>query len=129
MVEYQNDVKTAAKGCKPMRGATLTDIAVTYFRRRGYEIERDVIWEGFSGLLQRFDLILRKGNEQRMVWIKDWKRTVGVNIVINLDRASADVGFPNPIIISEKFSGHARAYANRRGVTLLTKGEIMRRLR
>ena len=109
--------------------ATLTDLAITYFRRRGYAIERDVIWEGFSGLLQKFDLVLRKGNEQRMVWIKDWKRTVGVNIVINLDRASADVGFPNPIIISEKFSGHARAYANRRGVTLLTKGEIMRRLR
>jgi hypothetical protein len=88
-----------------------------------------VIWEGGSGLLQKFDLVLRKGKEQRMVWIKDWKRTVGVNIVINLDRASADVGFPNPIIISEKFSGHARAYANRRGVTLLTKSEIIRRLR
>ena len=112
-----------------MRGAKLTDLAVPYFKRRGYEIEKNVIWEGGSGLLQKFDLVLRKGKEQRMVWIKDWKRTVGVNIVINLDRASADVGFPNPNIISEKFSGHARAYSNRRGVTLLTKSEIIRRLR
>jgi hypothetical protein len=112
-----------------LSGVTLSNLAVIYFRRRGYEIERDVIWEGFSGILQKFDLVLRKGNEQRMVWIKNWKRTVGVNIVINLDRASADVGFSKPILISEKFSGHARAYANRRGVTLLTKSEIVRRLR
>jgi len=49
-------------------------------------------------------------------------------MIINVDKAAADVGFPNPIVISEKFSGHAKAYANRRGVTLLTKREIMRRL-
>jgi hypothetical protein len=112
-----------------MSGARLIDLCVAYFRRRGYKIERDVIWEGFSGNIHRFDLVLRKGSEQRVVWIKDWKRTIGVNIVINLDRAASDVGFPNPIISSDKFSGHARAYANRRGVTLLTKGEIIRRLR
>ena len=112
-----------------MRGEPLIDLAGTYFRRRGYTLERDVIWEGFSGILQRFDLVLKKGNEQRMVWIKDWKRTVGVNIVINLDKASGDVGFSNPIIISEKFSDHARAYANRRGVVLLTRQQIMRGLR
>lgn len=108
---------------------TLEELAVRYFRRLGYKIERSVIWEGFSGLLQKFDLVIRKGNEQRMVWIKDWKRTVGVNMVIGLDKASADVEFPNPIIISERFSDHARAYANRRGILLLTKREIMQRLR
>jgi len=48
--------------------------------------------------------------------------------VINMDRASEDVGFPNPIMVSEKFSGHAKAYANRRGVTLLTRRQILRRL-
>jgi hypothetical protein len=53
---------------------------------------------------------------------------VGVNMVINLDKAAADVGLPNPIMIAEKFSGHAKAYANRRGILLLTKREIIRRL-
>ena len=112
-----------------MRSTTLADLTVTYFRRRGYKIERNVIWEGYSGRLQKFDLVLRKDNEQRMVWIKDWKRTVGVNMIIGLDKASEDVGFPNPILISEKFSDHARSYANRRGVVLLTKREIIRSLR
>ena len=111
-----------------MRRDALADLAVAYFERRGYRVERTVLLEGFSGLPQKFDLVIRKGNEQRLVWVKDWKRTVGVNMIINIDKASADVGFPNPIIISDKFSGHAKAYANRRGVILLTKREIKQRL-
>jgi hypothetical protein len=49
-------------------------------------------------------------------------------MVINMDKASEDVGFSNPIMVSEKFSGHAKAYANRMGVTLLTRRQILRRL-
>jgi hypothetical protein len=46
-------------------------------------------------------------------------------MVINIDRASADVGISSPIIVAEVFSDHAKAYANRRGVTLITKREIL----
>jgi len=109
-----------------LRDASLVDLAVTYFRQRGYRIEKDVLFDGFSGLSRTFDLFIRKGKEQHLVWIRDWKRTVGVNMVISMDRASEDVGIPSPIMISEKFSGHAKAYANRRGVTLLTKHQIAR---
>ena len=111
-----------------MSRVPLIELATKYFRQNGYKVERDAVLEGFSGLPRRFDLIIRKGKEQRSVWIKDWKRTVGVNMVINMDRASEDVGLPKPIMISEKFSGHAKAYANRRGITLLSKRQIMRRL-
>jgi len=110
-------------------GRTLAELAEAYFRRKGYRVERDPILEGTSGLPYKFDFIVRKGREQRLVWVKDWRRTVGVNVVISADRAAMDIGLPNPIIVSEKFSGHARAYANRRGITLLTKREILRRLR
>jgi len=111
-----------------MSRSSLTNLAVKYFRQNGYQIEKDAVLEGVSGLSRRFDLVIRKGRERRSVWIKDWKRTVGVNMVINIDKAAEDVGFPKPIIISEKFSGHAKAYANRRGVTLLLKRQILRRL-
>ena len=111
-----------------MSAASLSDLAVTYFRQGGYVIEKDVILEGLSGLPRKFDLVVRKGKEQYLIKIHDWKRTVGVNMVINIDKASSDVGFPKPIVISEKFSGHAKAYANRRGVTLLTTRQILRRL-
>jgi len=112
-----------------MSATSLTDWVATYFRHKGYRIERDIVWEGkASGLTHKFDLIISKGSEQRLVWIREWKRTVGVNMVINMDKAAEDVGIPGPIMIASKFSGHAKAYANRRGVTLLTKHEIKQRL-
>ena len=104
--------------------ATLIELAVKHFRKKGYRTERDITLEGTSGMLRRFDLLIAKSNEKLVVKIFSWKRTVGVNIVINLDKASEDVGFKKPIMISEKFSSHAKAYANRKGVTLLTKREL-----
>jgi len=112
-----------------MSAVSLMDSVAKYFRQKGYKIERDIVWEGkASGLIHKFDLIISKGNERRLVWIREWKRTVGVNMVINMDKAAEDVGMPSPTMIAGKFSGHAKAYANRRGVTLLTKREIMQRL-
>ncbi|UCH69766.1 MAG: restriction endonuclease [Candidatus Bathyarchaeota archaeon] len=111
-----------------MRGVSLIDLAAKYFRQRGYKIEKNTVLEGLSGLPHNFDLVIRKDEERRLVWIRDWKRTVGVNMVINMDKASADVGFPNPVMVSGKFSGHAKAYANRRGVTLFTKRQMMQGL-
>ena len=111
-----------------MTESSLANLAIKYFRQNGYRIERDAILEGGSGLSHKFDLLISKGRERRSVWIKDWKRTVGVNMVINIDRATEDVGITKPIVISDKFSGHAKAYANRRGITLLSKRQIKRRL-
>ena len=110
------------------RRVSLVDLAIKYFRQNGYKIEKNAVLEGFSGLPRKFDLVIRKGKEKHSVWIKDWKRTLGVNMVITMDKAAEDVRFPKPIIISEKFSGHAKAYANRRGITLLSKRQIIRRL-
>jgi hypothetical protein len=112
-----------------MSAPSLVDLATTYFRQRGYKIEKNVVLEGFSGLPYTLDMVIRKGKEQHLVMIRDWRRTVGVNIVINIDKAAEDVGLPNPIMISEKFSSHAKAYANRRGITLLPKYQIGRGLR
>ena len=111
-----------------MSRLSLANLAAKYFRQNGYQTEKDDILEGLSGVSRKFDLIIRRGKEKRSVWIRAWNRTVGVNIVINIDKAADDVGFLKPIIISEKFSGHAKAYANRRGITLLTKQQILRLL-
>jgi len=111
-----------------MSRISLANLAAKYFRQNGYQTEKDAILEGVSGLSQKFDLIISRGKEKRSVWIKDWNRTVGVNMIINIDKAAEDVGFPKPIIIAEKFSGHAKAYANRRGITLLSKRQILRLL-
>jgi hypothetical protein len=111
-----------------MSRLALAELAMKYFRQNGYKTEKDAIMEGTSGIIHKFDLIIRRGKEKRSVWIKDWNRTVGVNMIIKIDNAADDIGYPKPIIIAEKFSGHAKAYANRRSITLLSKQQILRQL-
>lgn len=108
----------------------LVQSAVRYFKKEGYEVEqKETSFEGFSGVSKKFDLIVQKGHVQQGVWVRDWNRTIGVNLVINIDKASEDVGLSSPIIIGEKFSDHAKSYANRRKITLLVKQKITSSLR
>ncbi len=120
-----NEEKTQTK--TPSR---LVELVIQYFKKEGYKVEQEAtILEGFSGISRKFDLIVQKGRVTQGVWIKDWKRTIGVNMIISLDKTSEDVHLSNPILIGEKFSDHARSYANRRKITLLTKRQIIQSLR
>jgi galactitol-specific phosphotransferase system IIB component len=108
----------------------LLESATRYFKKEGYRVDQEkTAIEGFSGTLRHFDLIVQKSRTAQGVWIRDWNRTIGVNVVINLDKASEDVGLGNPIIIGEKFSDHAKSYANRRKITLLARRQILLGLR
>lgn len=105
--------------------SALMDMAVSYFKKEGYRINSEnVSLEGQSGVIRRFDLIVQKGRQEQGVWVRDWNRTIGVNVIINLDSASEDVELGSPIMIGEKFSDHAKSYSNRRKITLLTKHKI-----
>jgi hypothetical protein len=115
---------------KIKRKSGLLEHAIRYFKKEGYKVKKETAAiEGFSGILRKFDLIVQKGRVEQAVWIRDWKRTIGVNIIIGLDTASDDVGLSNPIIIGEKFSDHAKSYSNRRKITLLTRQKMAMSLR
>ena len=108
----------------------LADLAVQYFKKEGYKINHEnAVIEGYSGISRKFDLIVQKGRSEQGVWIRDWNRTIGVNIIIGLDTASEDVGLSSPIMIGDKFSDHAKSYSNRRKITLLTKQKMFMSLR
>ena len=108
----------------------MLDLALQYFKKEGYKINReDSVLEGYSGITRKFDLIVQKGRTEQGVWIRDWNRTIGVNVIIGLDTSSDDVGLSNPIIIGEKFSDHAKSYSNRRKITLLTRQKMAMSLR
>jgi hypothetical protein len=108
------------------RKRRLVDIAMEYFKKEGYKINHEnAVIEGYSGISRKFDLIVQKGRSEQGVWIRDWNRTIGVNVIIGLDTSSEDVGLSNPIIIGDKFSDHAKSYSNRRKVMLLTKHKII----
>jgi hypothetical protein len=105
----------------------LKQLATNYFKQKGYAITENPTIDGYSGTTHTFDLLIQKTQEKRLIWLRDWNRTVGVNMIIKMDNAAEDVNLPKPIMISQQFSGHAKAYANRRGIILLTKSEIIRR--
>ena len=107
-----------------VKNKSLITLSIEYFQRRGFDVENNVTLEGFSGLIYIFDLVIKKGQEKHPVLIKNWKRTVGVNMIIKADKASENTHLSRPIIISNKFSDHAKAYANKRRITLLTKREL-----
>jgi hypothetical protein len=103
----------------------LLDLAIQYFKKEGYKVNREnVVLEGYSGETRHFDLIVQKGRVEQGVWVRDWNRTIGVNVIIGLDTSSEDVGLGSPIMIGDKFSDHAKSYSNRRKITLLTKQKI-----
>jgi hypothetical protein len=115
---------------KPKQNSRLVDIALSYFKKEGYKLKTEApVMEGFSGITRRFDFIVQKGREEQVVCLRDWNRTIGVNVIINLDTASADVGLANPIMIGEKFSDHAKSYSNRRKIMLLTRQKLTTSLR
>lgn len=108
----------------------LADVAMQYFKKEGYKVNQEgAVLEGYSGISRKFDLIVQKGRLEQGVWIRDWNRTIGVNVIISLDTASDDVGLSSPIMIGEKFSDHAKSYSNRRKITLLTKQKLIMSLR
>ncbi|HLE74457.1 MAG TPA: hypothetical protein VI864_00195 [Candidatus Bathyarchaeia archaeon] len=108
----------------------LMELAVRYFKKEGYKVSHEnAVLEGFSGISRKFDLIVQKSRVEQGVWIRDWNRTIGVNVIIGLDMASDDVGLSNPIMIGEKFSDHAKSYSNRRKLMLLTRQKIAMSLR
>ena len=112
------------------KSSGLIELAVRFFKKEGYKVSlEDTSLEGFTGVMRQFDLIVQKGRVAQGVWVRDWNRTIGVNLVLNLDKASEDVGLTNPMIVGEKFSDHAKAYANRRKITLLTKQQMTRSIR
>jgi len=118
------------KAAQPRVSPELLELVLHYLKKEGYKVELEKTeFEGFSGISHKFDLIVQKGRAMQGVWIRDWNRTIGVNVIITLDKASDDVGLSNPILIGEKFSDHAKSYANRRKVLLLTKQQIATRLR
>ena len=111
------------EGIKPR--SHLIGMAIEYFKKEGYKVNGEsVTLEGHSGVRRHFDLIVQKGRLEQGVWVRDWNRTIGVNVIINLDTSSEDVDLSSPIMIGEKFSDHAKSYSNRRKLTLLTKQKI-----
>jgi hypothetical protein len=107
-----------------MSEKSLISLTINHFKRRGFEVERDVLIFGISRMPQAFDLRAKKGDKEYFIYVREWNRTVGINMIIKIDRAIEDAGYGEAIFVAKKFSDHARSYSARRGMLLLTPREL-----
>ena len=108
-----------------MDAEALKELVVKYFKYMGYEVEDNVQLEGHSGMIYNFDMLMSKGDDKRLVFVRDWKRTVGVNMILKLDKAAEDVGITDPVFVATQFSDHAKAYANRKKITIIPEQKLL----
>jgi hypothetical protein len=111
-----------------MENESLLSLTAEFFESRGYVIEHDLKYMGFSGLFHTFDLLARKGKEEHAILVVDWNKTVGIDTVIKADQATADVELAHLIIVARKFSDHAQAYSNKKRIMLMTERELLYKL-
>jgi hypothetical protein len=116
---------------QPVGRSRLVEMAIFYFEKKGFKVNSEnAMIEGYnSGGARFFDLIIEKKDSrygEQGVWIRDWNRTIGINVIIALDNAAEDAELTSPIIVGDKFSSHAKAYAKRRKIEILTKQDIER---
>jgi hypothetical protein len=105
---------------------------VQYFLQfRGYEIHEQVTLSGKFNQEYNFNYIfwLKNNSDKNSytgVIIKDWKRSCGFDIILQAERILNEVtGITRIMVIAHRFSGPAKALADRIGIITLTSGELV----
>lgn len=103
----------------------LEELTLEYCQQRGLIVERSIHHLGDN----RVDLIIQNGdgNEGIGVIIKDWKRAVGVDIIIRSEQImKASRSITKMLIVSNFFSDPARSLAEKIGIFLFTRSDLLR---
>jgi hypothetical protein len=109
--------------------STLKGIVKDYFSKKYLfqELSNSVV--GNSGQKWNFDAIIKTDDAKFGVFIKDWNRSIGINQVRLLEKACIDCMFDGGLIIGNVFSSHAKSYGANKGVQVVLKGDIVRKVR
>ena len=102
----------------------LDDLTLEYCRIRGLIIDQNVSRRSEK----RIDFCIQNGDDTGIgVVIKDWKRSVGVDIVIRAEQIAKTSRLISKIlIVSNLFSDPARSLAEKIGIFLLTRNDLIR---
>lgn len=114
--------------------AELRELTEEYYRKLGYSIRRPTERDNIPPEY-KVDLIAEDENTLLII-IKDWRRSIGVNVLINADKMFHDIisldAFRDVnikiIVVGNMFSQHARSYVrNRRQfIGILSRDDILR---
>ncbi len=106
----------------------LRDLIRTFFQWKSFSVQESVSIPGNSGN-HEFDFLLSSGSEspQIGVLLKDWGRTCGVNVILQFEQVVKDAR-PNVhqgMLVANQFSSSARSLAEKAGILLLSRGELV----
>lgn len=108
-----------------MQKRSLKELTIEFFETQGYKVKEDRIMTNKYSI----DFLIKEREDiLHGVVVKDWKRTVGVNVLLRLDRAIGKAGLQQGIVVGPSFSSHARSYASKRKIRLITYSEVRRHL-
>ncbi|MHA1972030.1 MAG: restriction endonuclease [Candidatus Hodarchaeales archaeon] len=103
----------------------LEELTLKYCRQRGFVADRFFHRHGDS----RINLLIQNGDDDESIGviIKDWRRSVGVDIIIRAEHVLKDNrSLAKILIVANHFSDPARFLAEKIGIFLLTRGDLIR---
>lgn len=105
-------------------------LAKNYFKERYLykELEANEKIRGKSGQKWKFDGVIETDKYKFGVFIKDWKRSIGVNQVRLLEKACYDTGFDGGLLVGKDFSSHAIVYGENKGIQIVKSSDLTSRI-
>ena len=124
----------------PLKKASLEGISRKFFQIKGFTTREQVRLRGKSGQNHDFNMLLSQSGDKEKnsenledigygVLIKDWKRSIGVNVIIKFDQMIEDSGLEGGIIVGNDFSANAQNFAKKCGIVSYSRGELVSLLR
>lgn len=102
----------------------LKELTLEYCRQRDLVVDQNKHHQAD----QRVDLIIQNGDEKEGIGviIKDWKRAVGVDIIIRAEKIMKNSRFISKIlIVTNFFSDPARSLAEKIRIFMLTRNDLI----
>ncbi|UCG03051.1 MAG: restriction endonuclease [Candidatus Heimdallarchaeota archaeon] len=102
----------------------LEELTLEYCRQRNLMVDRK-----FHQRDNEIDFVIQNGDENEGIGviIKDWKRAVGVDIVIRAEKVMKNSRFLSKmLVVTNYFSDPARSLAEKIRIFLLTRNDLIR---
>jgi len=102
----------------------LEELTLEYCRQRNLIVDRK-----FHQRDEEIDFVIQNGDENEGIGviIKDWRRAVGVDIVIRAEKVMKNSRFLSKmLVVTNYFSDPARSLAEKIRIFLLTRNDLIR---
>ncbi|MBD3341658.1 MAG: hypothetical protein GF353_21315 [Candidatus Lokiarchaeota archaeon] len=108
----------------------LKELTKLVFSEKYEYIDQEKKLKGNSGKIWKFDALVKNAESLFGVFIKEWKREISITQLRQLHKACLDVpDIEGGIMVCSLISDFARDYSNQFGIQLLSKGQLISKLR